>query len=75
MAWVLMCLPSVCSCRCFSADLRSNASYNWFPEMNPAETAFDHSSLIQNMKWLKRALQIIRWLQSVGLSGDRDWAV
>ena len=50
MAWVLMCLYGVRSCRHLAADLRYNLLYKWFLDMNPDETVFDPSNFSQNME-------------------------
>jgi transposase len=49
MAWVLMCLYGVRSCRRFSEDLQFNLLYKWFLDMNPDEDGFDASSFSKNL--------------------------
>ena len=74
MAWVLMCLYGVRSCRRFAADLRYNLLYKWFLDMNPDETAFDHSSFSQNMeRFEKHRVSELVFAEVVELARRRGW--
>ena len=74
MAWVLMCLYGVRSCRRFAADLRYNLLYKWFLDMNPDETAFDHSSFSQNMeRFEKHRVSELFFAEVVELARRRGW--
>lgn len=52
MAWVLMALYSVRSCRMLAEQLRYNLLFKWFLDMNPDEGAFDASTFSKNMERL-----------------------
>jgi transposase len=49
MAWVLMCLYGVRSCRRFTEELPFNLLHKWFLDMNPDEEGFDASSFSKNL--------------------------
>jgi transposase len=49
MAWILMCLYGVCSCRRFTEELPFNLRCKWFLEMNPDEAGFDSTSFSKNL--------------------------
>lgn len=74
MSWVLMCLFGVRSCRRFAADLRYNLLYKWFLDMNPDESAFDHSSFSQNMeRFEKNKVSELFFAEVVDLAKTRGW--
>ena len=49
MAWILMCLYGVRSCRRFTEELPFNLLYKWFLDMNPDEEGFDSTSFSKNL--------------------------
>jgi transposase/IS5 family transposase len=74
MAWVLMCLFGVRSCRRFSEDLQFNLLYKWFLDMNPDEDAFDASSFSKNMERFKTGhVSELFFAQVVELAKARGW--
>jgi transposase len=74
MAWILMCLFGVRSCRRFAEDLQFNLLYKWFLDMNPGEDAFDASSISKNMDRFKTGhVSELFFAEVVELAKARGW--
>jgi hypothetical protein len=74
MAWVLMCLYGVRSCRKFTEDLQFNLLYKWFLDMNPDEDGFDASSFSKNLGRMRTGhVSELFFAEVVELAKSRGW--
>jgi transposase len=75
MAWVLMCLYGVRSCRRFAEELPFNLLYKWFLDMNPDEGGFDASSFSKNLGRMRTGhVSELFFAEVVELARRHGWA-
>lgn len=74
LAWVLMALFSVRSCRQFAEQLRYNLLFKWFLNMDPDEGSFDASTFSKNMhRFEKHHVSEVFFAQVVDLADAQGW--
>jgi len=74
LAWVLMCLYGVRSCRRFTEELPFNLLYKWFLDMNPDEEGFDASSFSKNLGRMRTGhVSELFFAEVVELARTRGW--
>jgi transposase len=74
MAWVLLCLYGVRSCRKFTEGLQFNLLYKWFLDMNPDEDGFDASSFSKNLGRMRTGhVSELFFAEVVELAKERGW--